>query len=231
MKIAVMIYGPPGSGKGTQANLVADKLGLLHFNTGKYVELIVHDPESQDDPEIKKRRREFDTGKLIHPPWILKIVKGAMRKIGKAGMGVVFSGSPRTLLEARGLVPLLEKTYGRKNIYAIAIKVRAETSIKRNSTRLVCDLCNNAILGALKLCISSGTLCPVCGSRLRRRTLDTPNTIKVRLEEYTARTEPIFAFLEERGYKVYKVDGESLPEGVFRSITKILRLHDLSENK
>ncbi len=104
MKRAVIIYGAPGAGKGTQANLLSAAKGLIHFDTGKFLELIVHDKDEQKDPEIKKEAKLFDTGKLLSPTWVLKIVKEKTGEIAKAGFGVVYSGSPRTLYEAFGSI-------------------------------------------------------------------------------------------------------------------------------
>ena len=223
MKIAVIVYGPPGSGKGTQANLTAHTFGLIHFDTGKYAESIVHDPKNQSDHIIQKRREEFDTGKLLYPPWILKIVKEAVRKIGKTNFGIVFSGSPRTLYEARGLTPVIEKIYGKKNIFPVVLQVSPETSIERNSSRLVCDLCSGVMLATVLASANALSQCPVCGSRFRRRSLDKPEIIKVRLKEYEERTKPIFMYLEKRGYKIRKINGEQPPSEVFKKILKIIR--------
>ena len=60
MNKAIIIYGLPGSGKGTQANLLADKLGLIHFDTGKYLERIVHDPANKKNKIIRRERKNFD---------------------------------------------------------------------------------------------------------------------------------------------------------------------------
>jgi|SRR3989344_2188869 len=222
MRIAVMIYGPPGAGKGTQAKLLAHKLGLIHFDSGKYLESVVHDPANENDPMVQKERILFDTGKLLTPSWILGVVKEAVSSIGKTNFGIVFSGSPRTLLEAEGLMPLLEKIYDKKNVIPVVLTVKPETSIERNSSRLVCDLCSGVMLASYHLLPITAPACPVCGSAFRRRSLDNPETIKVRLKEYEERTVPIFAFLKERGYNIAEIDGERSPKEVFQSILQVL---------
>lgn len=222
MRIAVIIYGPPGSGKGTQANLTAHTFGLIHFDTGKYAESIVHDPKNQSDPVILKRREEFDTGKLLYPQWTLKIVKEAVQKIGKTNFGIVFSGSPRTLYEAHGLMPVIEKIYEKKNIFPVVLQVSPETSIERNSSRLVCDLCSGVMLAAVLASANFLSKCPICGSQFRRRSLDKPEIIKVRLKEYEERTKPIFAYLQKRGYEIHDINGEQPPPEVFKEILKVI---------
>lgn len=225
MKVAVIIYGPPGSGKGTQANLLANFFGLIHFDTGKYLESVVHDPKNSKNPDIQKERYHFDIGILVTPSFTLKIVKSKVKKIAKSDYGIVFSGSPRTLFEAKGLIPMVECIYGKKNIIPFVLKISESTSIRRNSSRLVCELCENTIIKTLLPKKFNLRACPVCGSKLRRRTLDNPKVIKVRLREYRERTKPIFAFLEKRGYVLHKINGEKSPKKVLRDIRRIVSKH------
>ena len=120
-KIAVIIYGPPGGGKGTQANLLANKLGLIHFDTGKFLESVIYDSDRKNNNVIKRERKNFETGKLMTPSFVAKEVMQAVNRISKAGWGVVFSGSPRTVYEAQKLPPILEKLYGKKNIFVFEL--------------------------------------------------------------------------------------------------------------
>lgn len=215
---AVIIYGPPGAGKGTQAQLLADRFNLIHFDTGKYGEQIIYDPLLNKYPIIKKQRKLFETGFLFDPAWTLKIVYEKIQKLFKAGFSVVITGSPRTFLEAKGdkkqegLLKLLEELYGKKNILAFCLVVSPETSILRNSHRLVCPFC-----GAMPIKFRKPN-CPICGGKLKHRVLDKPEIIKVRLKEYQGRTEPIFKLMESRGYKIIDINGEPLPFEVFKQI-------------
>ena len=218
-----MVYGPPGAGKGTQANLLANKFGLIHLDTGKYLESVVHDPGNQRDAFIDQLRHDFDTGKLLDPAWVYKIVKERTQKIADSGFGIVYSGSPRTYPEAfeledgtHGLVSVLERLYGRDNVYPILLTVQPATSIHRNSNRLICSICETAVMYHEH---ATPEFCPLCGGLFKRRTLDAPETIKVRLQEYEHRTAPIIGGLKERGYEVTAIDGEPLPYEVFQAIT------------
>jgi adenylate kinase len=115
-----IIYGPPGSGKGTQARILARQLGIEHFDTGRIIEKLVHDPNKQDDLIIQRERKNFDTGLLCTPKWVLGIVSEKIKK-SKKRKGLIFSGSPRTLEEAKIIIPLLEEMYGKDNICVIQI--------------------------------------------------------------------------------------------------------------
>lgn len=219
-----MIYGSPGSGKGTQAYLLEAARGFFHFDTGMHLEQVVHDPANAKNKKIQQERKLFDSGILLTPSWVLSIVKKKAGEIAKAGLDIVFSGSPRTLFEAfgdaknEGLIEFLKKAYGPKNMYVFVLKVSEQTSIWRNSHRRICSTCGAPVL------YSKGSLphCGFCGSPLRRRTLDKPEVIKVRLKEYRERTEPIIAKLKKMGYRVVLINGEAAPYKVFQSLLKRL---------
>jgi len=194
----IIIYGPPGSGKGTQANFLAERFGFVHFDTGKFLEALVNDPRYRDDPVIQKEKKNFDTGRLMTPLFVLKIVIREAEKLFQEGNGIVYSGSPRTLYEAfgdgnqPGLYEILEKMYGRDNIFIFHIDVKPETSIKRNSAR-------------------------------GRARLDDPEVIKVRLGEYRERTEPILTELKKRAYNITNINGEPAPAEVNKDILRQLK--------
>ncbi len=137
---AIIIYGQPGAGKGTQADLVARNFGFVHFDTGKYLESLIYNSNRKNNPIIKRERKFFESGKLMTPSWVLEVVGRRTKEIAKAGLGIVFSGSPRTVYETKGLLPELEKLYGRGNIVIFVIQVTPSTSIKRNIHRLVCTI-------------------------------------------------------------------------------------------
>lgn len=218
-KVAIVLYGPPGSGKGTQANLIADKLGVTHFDTGKFLEAVVHDPKRRKDKVIQRERKNFDTGILVTPSFTLREVVRETIRIGKCGLGIIFSGSPRTVYEAKGLYPLFEKLYGKKNVHIFELKLSPADSIKRNSSRLVCHVCGYTLLTKYYP-VKKAKHCPVCAGAFYRRTLDTPEVIKVRLKQYHDRTEPIFEIVKKHGYKINRVDARPAP---YRVLNEILR--------
>lgn len=150
------------------------------------------------------------------------MVSDHVREIHRVGWGIVFSGSPRTLLEAQGLLPVLAKLYGRKNIFVFVLQVPESASLKRNSARLICSVCGAPLL-AEYYPTARPKYCPICGGPLYRRTLDNPATIKVRLKEYHERTEPIFALMRKSGYRVTRVAGLGAPYQVFKAIASTLK--------
>lgn len=226
MKKVVIIFGLPGSGKGTQANLIADKLELTHFDTGKFIERTVHNPANKNNKIIQREKKLFDTGMLCTPGWALKTVRDRVITFSHAGLGMVFSGSPRTMFEAfgdlknRGLMETFEREYGRKNIKILFLKIGLKTSVKRNVGRRICPTCNAVVISY----VHKNPLCPICLSKLKRRTLDEPKIIKeVRFKEYMNRTAPILTELKKRNYKIYEINGEQLPAKVFNSAFRYLK--------
>ncbi len=223
---AVIIYGPPGAGKGTQAELLSKRFGWVNFDTGHYLETLLYSPGWKKNPILKRERQLFDSGKLNTPSWVLKIVSEATKKIGKAGLDIIFSGSPRTLFEAfgdkrqKGLLALLNKIYGKKNIFIFYLDIKPQTSIRRNSSRLICSVCGMPIMGKADL-----KQCAFCGGKVKKRSLDDPEVIKVRLKQFKERTLPILSAARKAGYKVYQINGEPAPLTVHRSILKKLNLN------
>ena len=198
---------------------MADKLGLIHFDTGKFLESIWYDPKRQGERLVQREKKLFEGGKLNTPAFVAKEVIKGVKRIAVAGWGLAFSGSPRTIYEAEQEMPVLERLYGRKNIFVFALKTPADFSIKRNGNRLVCSVCGYTLLAQYYPPVKP-KYCPVCGGPFYRRTLDNAETIKVRLKEYANRTEPIFGVLKNRGYKIREIDARPAPYKVFKKILK-----------
>lgn len=222
-KKAVIIFGPPGSGKSTQARLIADAQHLYLFDTGRFLESVVHDPRRQNNAVVKRERALYDAGKLMTPSFVLDAVGAKAKQIAVIGSGLVFSGSPRTAYEAfgdarhRGLVDELMRLYGKKNVYFFELSVPIADAKKRNASRQICSVCGSPILGLVHRRLSR---CPFCAAPLVRRTDDAAEVIATRMEQYRQRTEPIFATLRARKIKVARVDGSRLPYEVFKSLLK-----------
>ena len=220
-KVAVVLFGSPGSGKGMQADLLADRLGLIHFDSGKLLRAILSDESVRTDPILKRERKLNDAGILNTPSWVLRIFKERVRLIAKMGYGVAFSGSPRTLYEAEGFIPFLEKLYGRKNVYVFALKVPLATAARRNRLRLVCATCRRPLLLAFYP-TKNPRRCPVCAGVLIRRTDDDPAKFKTRAAEYETRTKPVVEYVRRRGYRITVVNGAPAPYKIFEKISKVI---------
>ena len=218
-KIAIVIYGLPGSGKGTQANLAANMFGLVNFDTGRHLESLWYDPKRQKEALVKKERGLFEEGKLNTPSFVLSEVKKAAQKTAATGLGIVFSGSPRSMHEAEKLVPFLEKLYGRKKVFFFFLDVDPKDSVERNTRRRLCSICRSPLL-AKYYPSKYPRHCPFCAGSLYKRTLDRADIIPKRIEEYENRTAPIFQYLKKRGSKIKHINGRPKPYKIFREIER-----------
>lgn len=219
--MVIIFIAPPGAGKGTQADLIAKRFGLEHIETSKLGEAKINDPELvKNDPEVAEAKRKYDAGDLFPPPWTTKIVVEKAEELAAKGEGIVFSGSPRTLYEAKNEMPELEKLYGRENIKIFYITLSEVESVKRNSHRRICQVNRHPIPGFPQY--RDLTTCPEDGSPIIKRKLDKPETIKERYRVFLKDTKPVFDYLRLCGYKVITINGEQPIGRVSEDILKHL---------
>ena len=220
----IVIFGPPGSGKGTQAELLANTFNLYSFETSKILEESFNNAKEEDcvvvdgkEFNLVNESNLWKTGSLCSPPFVAHLVAEKIKNLHKDNRGIVFSGSPRTIYEAEKIIPLMEELYGKDNIKVIFLDIPAETTIYRNSNRRICSLMRHPILFLEEN--KEMTRCPIDGSKLvKREGLDDPETIKVRIKEFGERTVPVLEFLKNRGIPVIMIDGTKCPAEVFGNI-------------
>lgn len=220
--------GPPGSGKGTQGELLSEKFNLYHLETSEIIERNFVNIKKTDFVKVGAKKyllwqeRELRrAGKLMSPPLIFFWVKEKVKTLIKEGKGIIFSGSFKTLYEAEELSPFLKKIYGTSNIKVILIKQRPEVSIWRNSKRKICELMRHSILYAKET--AKLKTCPFDGSKLIRREDSSPGVIKGKIKEFRERTLPVVDYFKKHGLKVKEINGEQSVADVFKDILKALR--------
>jgi len=228
-KSIIILLGPPGSGKGTQGTLLAEKFGLYYFETSRILEESFNSEAQEEFVEIdgekysprREKEENWEKGNLCSPPFVSYLIEKKIEEIFMEGKGIVMSGSPRTLQEGEKIIPLLEKKFGLVNVKVVLIEISAENTIFRNSHRRICELMRHPIL----YCNETKNLehCPLDGSRLiRREGLDDPEVIKRRIKEYNERTYPLIEYFGKQGLKVLKINGEQTVANVFEDILKAL---------
>ena len=219
-KLAIIILGRPGSGKGTQAELVAKKLGLFHFEMSDLLQKIFK--ERPNDPEVKKAKRAFDTGELVAADFVSKLDIETIKKIKKQDKGIVFDGPIRLLPEAKKVLPVLIEEYGKENIKIFNVKISPQESIWRNTRRRICLKCDNPVpytsqTKDLKICPRKG-----CGGKLIIRQDDNPKIIKRRLKIFAKETQPVINYFKKKGLLI-EINGEQSIEEVFKDIMQKLK--------
>ncbi len=225
-KKVIIIFGPPGAGKGTQSELLSEKLGYYHLESSRVLERCFK-AESPDkvftvdgkDYKVGDEIAGWKTGVLTSPPFITGLMMAEFKKLASDDKGFIVSGSPRTLYEAEKEMPVLAQLYGKENIKVCMIEISAEVTVFRNTHRKMCELMRHSILFNKET--EALTLCPLDGSLLaKRKDLDTEETIKIRLVQYKERTLPLFEYFKKEGFNIHKVDGEKSVSEVHEQILK-----------
>lgn len=216
-QFVISVMGPPGSGKGTQAYLLAKKLGAFHFITSvegkKYI-------AAHNDPETKRQVARYQEGLLFESPWTLRVVKDRTQSILESGQDIVYDGSPRTLFEAEGLILFLFQLLGRECVMAIELNVGEEELKSRLLKRRVCDR-NHSHVFIDSEHYKVGDPCPEGDGVLQKRDIDDPSVFKTRMEEFRNLTVPAIEFLRKEGVLTV-INGEESIENVWRDIDKEL---------
>ena len=228
-KQVIILFGPPGAGKGTQAELLANKLGYYHFESSKVIEASFENeaPEKTFEIEgknykVEDEKKRWEAGLLNSPPFVVFLMVEKMKELAEMGKSIIFSGSPRTVYEAEREIPLLKELYGKENIKFVLLEIDAETTIFRNSNRRICELIRHSILFNKET--ESLVLCPLDGSKLvRRKGLDDPETIKKRLEIFKEQTFPVLERAEKEGLSINKINGEQSVSDVFKDVFEAVK--------
>ena len=228
-KQVIILFGAPGAGKGTQAELLAEKTGYYHFESSKVIEACFknENPEKVFEIENEKfkvedEKKRWESGLLNSPPFVVNLMVGKIKELAEEGKSIIFSGSPRTVYEAEREITFLKELYGIENIKFILLEIAAETTIFRNSHRRICELIRHSILFSSET--ERLTKCPLDGSDLiKREGLDDPETIKKRLEVFKEQTFPVIKIIEKYGLNLRKVNGEKSVSEVHRDIVAAIK--------
>lgn len=196
--------GPPGAGKGTQAEMLAQKIGYHRFSTGDAFRTI-----SQQDTELGKRVKEtIDNGYLAPPEMAAEVVTEAVKKHIEAGKGLIFDGSPRTVQEAK-IIDDFFTAQGYGHPLAIHLEIDREDMEARNIKRKFClDIQGDFPIVTPK----DEERCHQLGGRIGVRPDDEPEKIATRWNEFMKNTHPVIARYTAEGI-AREVDGKvSVPE-------------------
>lgn len=202
----IILLGPQGSGKGTQAELLAKHFGLKHISTGQ----LYRQALSKKEPAALKIKTYADKGELAPDKIILQLIKNHISESN------IFDGFPRTLEQAEALDEIIQIDF------VIELALSDAEAVRRISHRLECQNCG-AIFGAEKPPKQKG-ICDVCGSKIEQRADDKPEAIKKRLERYHDETEPLLEYYKPRKI-VHKVNAAKSVFDVLTDLKILIEKH------
>jgi adenylate kinase len=210
----VIFLGPPGSGKGTQAEKISHALKIPHLSTGDLLREAV-----RNETELgAKARKYMDAGNLVPDDIIIGLIEEKIRD-GLLDNGSILDGFPRTIPQAEALKKMLER-YRKAIDKVILLAVSDQEVIKRLSGRFYCPTCNAGYNYPARLPLKEG-VCDKDGSTLLRRRDDEEDVVKNRLEVYEKQTAPIVDFYRREG-NLFEVAAEDGPDKIFERILKLL---------
>lgn len=214
----VILIGPPGSGKDTQAERLVEEFGFVQVPSSRIIRAKF--AENPDDPVIQEEKRKFDEGLLNDPVLVAGWIMDFVRPLVAEGKSLVFSGSPRTPHEGDVEFKELLALFGRENIVPIYMDIDIEESKRRIAGRRFCVAHGHVISGAPEF--SHLKVCEQDGSELVRRELDNANLIEQRHEQFRTLTFPVVDIAMKMGLAMFEIDGSKTIEGVHHDIVEIL---------
>ena len=211
----IILLGPPGAGKGTQASRLVAERGMVQLSTGDILRAAV-----KEGTEVGKMADEImKAGKFFPDELMAQILGEHMDGLG-ADVGIIFDGYPRTARQAE-LLDELMAARGRNLDHVIELAVDEDALVERITGRFTCAKCGEGYHDRFKQPKVAGT-CDVCGSaEFKRRPDDNEETVRTRMAEYRAKTAPILPIYEARGL-VSRVDGMAPIAEVETAIEAIL---------
>jgi len=208
----IILLGPPGSGKGTQGDLIERRYGFPKISSGD----LLREAVQQNTPLGKKAKAAMNRGELVRDEIVVQMVETRIAQ-EDCRQGYILDGFPRNIRQAQ----MLERMAAQRSEVVLDIRVNEKKLIERLSSRRICSGCGNIYNLSVNSPAQLG-LCDACGKELVQRQDDIPEVIRERLRIYRLETEPLVAHYRNKGdYQL--IDGDQSVDGVFQSILAVLK--------
>ncbi len=209
----IILLGPPGAGKGTQARRLVEERGMVQLSTGD----MLRAAQTSGTDMGRKVAEVMAAGQLVTDEIVIGLIG---ERLAEGGSGFIFDGFPRTLAQADALGELLARA-GQTLDAVIEMQVDDEALVERISGRYTCGKCGEVYHDRTKPTTKEG-VCDVCGSTdLRRRADDNAESLRQRLMEYYKKTSPLIGYYYHAG-KLAPVDGLAEIDDVAKSVARVL---------
>jgi len=209
----IILLGPPGSGKGTQADKIRDMLKIPHISTGD----MLREAIKNNSPIGKEVKQYLDSGKLVPDETIIKLISQRTNQTD-CEKGFILDGFPRTINQAKGLDLILNQMK-RKIDKVINMAVSEEILVERLSGRRTCSKCG-APYHIKYRPPEKENICNKCGGKLYQRDDDKPETIKQRFQVYQQQTAPLLDYYKK---VVINVNGDENIDKISNRIASIIK--------
>ncbi|MBB3132040.1 adenylate kinase [Paenibacillus rhizosphaerae] len=211
----ILFMGPPGAGKGTQAEVIVNEFGIPHISTGDAFRLAI----KQGTPIGKKAKEYMDQGFLVPDDVTIGIVEERLQQ-SDCEKGFLLDGFPRTLSQAEALDEILSRL-NTKLDHVINLKVDRDKLMARLTGRRICKNCGATYHVIFNPPKQEG-VCDKCGGELYQRSDDNEESVGTRLDEYINKTAPLLTFYENKGL-LRQIDGDQEIGTVSDEIVSVLR--------
>ena len=212
----IILLGPPGAGKGTQAQRLQSDVGMVQLSTGDMLRAAV----KSGSPLGQKAKGIMEAGQLVPDDLMVGLIEDRIAQPDCAKGGFILDGFPRTAAQAEALDTMLAKL-GKKLDQVIEMEVDEAALTERIVGRFTCAKCGAGYHDTFKRPKVEG-VCDVCGSReFTRRKDDNAETMKTRMAAYRAQTEPLLPYYRAQGI-LKRVDGMAAMDEVYRQIRAVL---------
>jgi adenylate kinase len=209
--VRLVLLGPPGAGKGTQARMLEKRLGAPQVASGDLLRAAVRKRTALG----VEAKRYMDKGALVPDELVLKLIEERLQQ-PDAASGFILDGFPRTAAQAETLTAMLQASGSRQLDKVIAIIVPDDEIVKRISGRRTCKNCG-AMYHVIYDPPRNQNLCNSCNGELYQRDDDAEDTVRMRLEVYAATMRPLLEYYERLGL-LAQIDGIGRPEEIQQSI-------------
>lgn len=209
----LILFGPPGAGKGTQAKFLEQKFNIVQLSTGDMLRAKV----KQADPLAEKIKEIFAAGGLVSDDIMIAIIEDRIQQPDCAN-GFILDGFPRTVPQAEALDKMFTDQ-GKKLDAAIELKVDENALVERITGRCSCSKCGTSYHSKFNPPKVEG-ICDACGGEIICRTDDNEETVRARLKVYHEQTEPVLPYYKAKG-ALKSVDGMAPMDDVTKEIMKL----------